>query len=371
MEPNYDIHLGLVVSSSPDPEGRNRVQVWIPYLSNTLYGSLNQKLKDVHFKGPEDLNTIDKDILITLQATLPWAECAAPLFGGSSGAFNTATGQTAVNSGSTLQTNNNSDSGLPTTSANMNTTGTKPLDIKGYNNLPVLSPSRMNSRSNNPGNLHTVSSPYIGQVGSNADIAAAGKYGAGIVNTGNVAFFDTLPNGIAQNLKQINIDISRGGNNIQNLAASWVGGSQANINEAIRVWSQSSGISPTTPLDPNNQEQMKALLAGISVNEGGGIPADYSSAFDAGYNIFQQRNAGNIAASTTTQSGSKGVVYPDRAAAIGCVASNVGTPGSPVGTFSIPNGGTKVWVFFMGGDIQRPVYFAQAPNPGDINALRG
>jgi hypothetical protein len=340
-------------------------------LSNTLYGPLNQKLKDVKFKGPEDLNNIDKSILTILQTTLPWAEYGAPLFGGSSGAFNSATGQTAVNSGSTLQANNNTDSGLPTLPADMRSDGVKPLDSKGYNNLPILSPSRMNSRSNNPGNLHTISSPYIGQIGSNADIAAAGKYGSGIVNTGNVAFFDTLPNGIAQNLKQINLNISRGDNTIQRLAARWVGGSQANINEAISVWSQNSGISSTALLNPNDQEQMKALLAGISVNEGGGIPANYDSAFNEGYNIFQQRNAGNIIASSSTQSGPKGVVYTNRSAGVGSVPSNVGTPGSPVGTFSTPNAGTKVWVFFMGGDVQRPVYFAQSPNPGDINALRG
>lgn len=34
--------------------------------------------------------------------------------------------------------------------------------------------------------------------------------------------------------------------------------------------------------------------------------------------------------------------------------------GSPNGTFSVPNESAKVWVFFHGGDIQRPVYFAVA-----------
>ena len=35
-------------------------------------------------------------------------------------------------------------------------------------------------------------------------------------------------------------------------------------------------------------------------------------------------------------------------------------PGSPNGTFSVPNESAKVWVFFHDGDIQRPVYFAVA-----------
>ena len=32
--------------------------------------------------------------------------------------------------------------------------------------------------------------------------------------------------------------------------------------------------------------------------------------------------------------------------------------GAPNGTVSVPNEGAKVFVFFYGGDIQKPVYFA-------------
>jgi hypothetical protein len=40
-----------------------------------------------------------------------------------------------------------------------------------------------------------------------------------------------------------------------------------------------------------------------------------------------------------------------------------GGTGSPNGTFSIPNVGAKVWVFFYGGDIQKPVYFGSVVEP--------
>jgi phage gp45-like len=53
------------------------------------------------------------------------------------------------------------------------------------------------------------------------------------------------------------------------------------------------------------------------------------------------------------------------------VPFNIGIPGSAVGTFSTPVPGSKVFVFFMGGDVQKPVYFAQAINPSDIKAITG
>jgi hypothetical protein len=56
--------------------------------------------------------------------------------------------------------------------------------------------------------------------------------------------------------------------------------------------------------------------------------------------------------------------------------------GTPQGVFSTPRAGSRVWIFFHGGDIQRPVYFAQSippteyqnyyanpvPQPGDNNS---
>jgi hypothetical protein len=39
--------------------------------------------------------------------------------------------------------------------------------------------------------------------------------------------------------------------------------------------------------------------------------------------------------------------------------------GTPNGVFSIPRCGSRVWVFFHGGDIQKPVYFAYSLAPTD------
>jgi len=416
MEPDYDIHLGLVVSSSPDPEGRNRVQVWIPYLSNTLYGPLNQKLKDVHFKGPEDLNNIDKDILTILQTTLPWAECAAPLFGGSSGAFNTATGQTAVNSGSTVQGSGNAVPSLPTATPNMNVTGIKPDNINGsYGNASSLGlPSGWNKESayDKQGRLATKGNTLqfiSAQELHNINLNAAQNGGlAGLAAPKDSSYFTpgttTTAAQWANYMDAIALHENVG------LGGGKGGGTYSSVNGYIPInvtynegyknngpihWSEGiyqmtvgeNGLNSDNIYDPNAQAAAFTQRARDFAVIAGAKKGDWSIG-DSGIAAYGWNRAANdVAAANGNNSndllnnvslpqgaqsnGTRPITYTDKSAAVGCQPSNVGAPGAPVGTFSIPNGGTKVWVFFMGGDIQKPVYFAQAPNPGDINALRG
>lgn len=234
-----------------------------------------------------------------------------------------------------------------------------------WRSQPILASTRMNARSNNPGNLHTISTPYIGQVSSSADIAPAGKYGSGVVNTGDVAYFDTLENGIAQNINQINLNINKyGANTISSMASRWVGGSEANIQYAINTWSKSSGIGANETLDINNKEQIKALLAGISVNEGGGVPSNYDQAFDTGYNIWQSRTGGTpttgtttsqTATTTQTSSTQSSLVHnTDKHGAMATVNIN----NMAKGVFTYPAAGALLWVFFQEGNPLFPVYFA-------------
>jgi len=366
MEPIKGIHLGLVVSSSPDPEGRNRVQVWVPHLSNTLYGPLNQKLKDVKFKGPEDLNTIDKDILITLQTTLPWAEYGAPLFGGSSGAFNTATGQTAVNSGSTFQGSGNAAPFLPTASANMKTDGTKPATpsagvITASRTQPTLT-QRGISFASGIINLALPDGTTKQYPFNN------GGGGAGAIPAGNY----TISNPQIRNTPGMVVDGVGYSFNLSDIYDPAAGRNRTELR--IHPDGGATGTAGCIGIvgDGNTQSQFYKDLNSVLAANGGvynlnivnDLPGD-------GTGKINDPDPTKPSVSTGSTSGAKGVVYPDRSAAVGCVPSNVGTPGSPVGTFSTPNGGTKVWVFFMGGDAQRPVYFAQSPNPGDVNALRG
>jgi len=94
MKKIYGNHVGIVISRD-DPENRGRCQIFIPHISNTLYKDWNDKLKDIDF---ENVSTIPPNIIKRLRETLPWAECASPIFGGGSGATtNEATRVTTPN----------------------------------------------------------------------------------------------------------------------------------------------------------------------------------------------------------------------------------------------------------------------------------
>lgn len=83
MEKYYGNYLGLVVSDDgQDPERRGRIQVWVPGITNTMYGGWNDDPTDkkIYYIG-DDSQLKDVDIQ-RLRAVLPWAECASPLIGG-------------------------------------------------------------------------------------------------------------------------------------------------------------------------------------------------------------------------------------------------------------------------------------------------
>jgi GH24 family phage-related lysozyme (muramidase) len=96
-EPIYGNHLGIVVNKE-DPESRGRVQIWIPYLSNTLHAGWNKSLTNKKFKHIHDSGALTPELVEELKNVLPWAECAAPIFGaGTSATYNPSTGITDTN----------------------------------------------------------------------------------------------------------------------------------------------------------------------------------------------------------------------------------------------------------------------------------
>jgi phage gp45-like len=93
-DPVYGNHLGIVVNKE-DPEYRGRVQVWIPYMSNTLHTDWNADLKDKKFKHIHDSGALTPALVEELKKVLPWAECASPIMGGGTAAkYNSYTGIT-------------------------------------------------------------------------------------------------------------------------------------------------------------------------------------------------------------------------------------------------------------------------------------
>lgn len=101
-EPIYGNHLGIVVNNK-DPEFRGRVQVWIPYLSNTLHSGWNQDSTNKNFKHIHDSGSLTPQLVEELKSVLPWAECASPIFGsGTSATYNPNTGITDTYAGRTF-----------------------------------------------------------------------------------------------------------------------------------------------------------------------------------------------------------------------------------------------------------------------------
>jgi len=374
MEPIYGVHLGLVVSSTSDPEGRNRVQVWIPHLSSTLYSGINAKLKNLSFKSPGDL---DKSVLETLRKTLPWAEYAAPLFGGSSGMFNESTGATATNAGSTLNAEANAAPlGYNPYPPDMNSTGEKtivpnvpegaaPTTIRTTHYSVGTSVGGPDSYSNPTGKYPD---PY-----TNKGLTATGKnLGVGVVGStipgvkqGDIVQRINPITGVPEvyyvgdtataSVSQGRIDIYTSPTNWQSKGSAW---DLANQEPDVQSWTVVDNVGKLGSYD--------AVLATLqNYSQYGQVPTAQSTQ----EGLASIGNDVPAATPSTTPSPSKTpILIANRTGGTAAVAGNAGTAGSAVGSYTTPNAGSKVWVFFLGGDIQRPVYFAQAPNPGDVAA---
>jgi hypothetical protein len=84
IEKYSNIYIGLVVNNQ-DPNGRGRVQVFIPHITNTLYKGWNDNKKDKKFRTLDSAN-FSLEIVQKLVDILPWSEVSMPFFGGGTGA---------------------------------------------------------------------------------------------------------------------------------------------------------------------------------------------------------------------------------------------------------------------------------------------
>jgi len=83
-------YLGICIQNN-DPEKRGRIKVFVPHVSVTVYQDWNKDVKeDKSFTFlDKDMNPDLDKILPYLKKSLPWAEMAGPIFGGSaSGRYN-------------------------------------------------------------------------------------------------------------------------------------------------------------------------------------------------------------------------------------------------------------------------------------------
>lgn len=79
-------YIGIVLQND-DIEHRGRVKVYVPHVSVTLYENWHKEKENKSFVFPDSLTNPDLiKVIDPLKDVLPWAECAAPLFGGDASA---------------------------------------------------------------------------------------------------------------------------------------------------------------------------------------------------------------------------------------------------------------------------------------------
>jgi hypothetical protein len=376
MEPVFGNHLGMVISNN-DPEGRKRVQVFIPYLTNTLFADWNNKLKDVTFRTTVDLQKYG--VLDRLKQTLPWAEYAAPMFGG-------ATSVTSNSSTGKVQVNN---TGTPTfagfdamggvsmvdTSANsVNPNSTALLTTNNVGELPKNSSGKIDPNQLKTYLSQRLASSPLTQYNNGAGFVPsdASKYGIdGSANSWANYFTKLAEYESTFNSTEIYREVDMAPNKKGEVIKS-TGLFQVSY-ESVRGYGIGKGLTDEELqeklLDPFfNAEAAIAIheqnvMKSGSVESSSGLGARY---FASGTMTKIKRDvaAGKVdsfnASATTSTAIFNSQNDPKNSTAAKDNNADSSASGSPNGTVSVPNESAKVWVFFYGGDIQRPVYFASA-----------
>ena len=389
----YGNYLGLVITGSEsDPENRGRCQIYFPGVSNTLYKKINKNLKDLSF-GHIDPSILTPDIIQDLRTVLPWSECAAPIAGGGTSAFhNPATGETALGFQETINpdvqtadihktpdppawsdTNANpSDVELP----NQTFQSLQP-DNKGNVDLNNIKSYTSNYLTSNKSSLLGKKYPEFGI--NNGTAEEWGNYfgdlaryeSSGNINTkGDVGKFMTGSNGLFQ-LSQLDF------NNYSSLLKSKGITNDTYIKDERGVLKPAFSMSQLQ--DPNT-----SILTAIAIHESqlskspemirsnGTIVGYFGSATTT--KLLNKNNTGNSNSSTQVAPIGPNSSSPNPEPvddATSPAPAFAGYSGRPHGVFSFPRMGAKLWAFFYGGDIQRPVYFAAAYEPDSIRYAIG
>lgn len=410
-EPVYGNHIGVVVSNE-DPEGRNRVQVFVPYVSTTLFDDWNAKQVDIEI-GPGTFDKIDAKILARLKLNLPWAEAALPTFGGNG----------------SVSYNKNQEANVIRSPVNSASPPSKPIVDVDPSGTQIIKPSTTVSGgvlNSTPSSKSSITD--ISQINENV---LKGLYGLGMAETGF-------------NSSEANSNKS---NSYRNLIS--VGGSEPFEVPALGPYKKMPGLkilevknsNVATEYKKNGGDLVAAQKiygdygvfqlnstdnqqAGVTLNSGTAeeqfikvnnfiketfpsaynqmASGDYKSAYkqlngkwpslksdaevstsglnkalnntatDSNTIINKVKNAGTASENSTTNSVVASSFKPlqlDPSVPIAQGAyNNITTPG---GVHSKPQIGTMVWVFFYGGDTMRPVYFAGVSEPQSIGRSAG
>ena len=444
MKKYYGNYLGIVIGSGDDPENRNRIQVWIPHITNTLYDGWNNNpnIGNIDFFNfLQGNNTPNKELQDRIRNVLPWAECASPLFGGGSPVTqNLSNGQSSINSANTLGESSRTsifddltdpllpvegddggldiepeppepeneeieqgssvaseDSGtvsdIAANNAKGSADGLSPVEPELPSDDYYPTPATGNFPSSNSTGETLTTLPSVG--GGERVIQTQQEVATSRKGDLNSRLVQTIERGLAgTNLNWISTS-GKGAGGVKN--------SQHKIGNATDGYFAYANKN-NTPLDPNNPEDKKNIAAALyQLTQAGitGVGWDGSKNSGGSGNYYMGDNkfhldVGSISSTwghttrgasavkwieearngkyneelliasdvDSSQIDKESIIENDSFAGSTLTAPiDGGYDGTSSGTYSVPDVGSKVWVFFHGGDIQKPIYFAQSLDP--------
>jgi len=417
-------YVGLVLDTQ-DPDALGRVKLIVPGKTGPLFKGWNESSSDISFSTVSQ-KPFTPEILERLLGVLPWARPSTPIWGGGTGApVNTSTQtSTVVPTEQSLSTNSTGSAtpAIPAAPANA-PAGTPQKDLRvahndGTNNTqgeftgPVNQVGTDGNCSSNPsGNAITLDQATEISRGLNQQMDSLNQ--TIVVNNGvmNEASFKAYA---VQRLKCSPLLTA----NIDPAEAAYF---QVTDTHSVDQWAdfmwrtalqeQSGKISSEG--DPNKWQDEGGSHGAWSTSEHdvvryGGYPKGKYNFNDLDSNPMIAANtaisqvesevcrnntivgldnsvtkqgsynhntlealAGHRGVLTAAESGRSGGALVQRTTNMGqntYPSLNMSRYGAPIGNFSIPAAGSKVWVIFEGGSPSRPVYIGQVYEPSNIQA---
>ena len=344
MEKYYGNYLGLVVNDQ-DPEGRDRVQIYVPGVTNTIYDNWNNNNKNKSI-GIDigSTFTLNEEILKKLRNVLPWAEKATPLIGPGTSMYH--------------------QEGSGASSAPIEPSGDDFIDsvpvgntvdrisTDGLSDIMKSSLSRFKSTFKNS-TITSGKRDYIPEGGSPTSLHLSG-------NAVDIA----MPSSSTEQERVVQWWMQNGATEI-----GWEGN---HIHVGFRQDNKKSVFWRNSP-----RESVKTNLAG-SPSWFQNIGEQFKKGQISSNNYINSEIPPTAAksgeADVSTETGPKVVttkVKPSdgTASSIPDIPDSVSpSEGTPQGTRSTTRTLSKVWLFFYGGDIQKPVFFAYSLPPNETYA---
>jgi hypothetical protein len=398
----FGTYVGLVLETQ-DPDGLGRVKLIVPGKIGPLYKGWNDKLDDITFS-----KNVDAEVLERLLAVLPWARPSTPLWGGGTGSpvDSTTNSPTIVPTDQAITPNaSNNTPPASTVSDNRTTeqrgvdnkqgtfgnqqtavagdcagTGGQPLSLAQCKQLSVAANQRMDASNqtiaSNNGVMNEASfKAYATQrlqcsplLSANIDPAEARIYGVNNTHSAEQWADFMWRTALAEQGGRI---AASGPDTTNDPGGSW--GSWSNSVADTSVYAGYNGKSV------NDLQTTSTLAANTAIsqvesevcrnNTISGLDHAVTSRGSYAHTTMQA-----LAGQRGTLSVAKSGALVQRTTSMGVNAmgsTNMSRYGSPIGNFSIPAAGSKVWVIFENGNPSRPVYIGQVYDPANISAHGG